>query len=122
MRRQRLYDRPRSPVPPPNPDAVLPENAPLFEPNPQAIHHILVEELGISTLLPCMTPDTAKSSPINNQIDLPDGFQQSSPINSPTNINSINFASKSLAPKTPNGNDPINLLTHDAPLPPDSDL
>jgi hypothetical protein len=114
MRRQRLFDRPRSPVPPPNPDAVLPENTPLFEPNIYAAAPNILHELGLAALMSSMTPDTAKSSPINNQIDLPDGFQQSSPLNSPTTI--ITFSKNLASPKRVNGNDPRSLLTHDEPM------
>lgn len=122
MRRQRLYDRPRSPVPPPNPEAVLPENTPLFEPNPHASIPNFVYELGIHTLISSMTSDTAKSSPINNQIDLPDGFQRSSPLSSPTHMNTFKFSSSLAPPKRTNGNDPRNLLTHDVPSAVDSDF
>lgn len=119
MRRQRLYDRPRSPAPPPNPSAVLPENTPLFEPNLQAMVPSLINELGIQTLISAMKADTAKSSPINDQIDLPDGFQQSSPLYSPT---SNTFKTPFASPKRVNGNHGRSLLTHDSPLHLDSDF
>ena len=121
MRRQRLYDRPRSPVPPPNPSAVLPENTPLFDPNLEAAVPDFIHELGIQTLINAMNADTAQSSPINDQIDLPEGFQKSSPLNSPS-INTFKSPKVLETSKMSNGNNPRNMLTHDSPLHYDSDF
>ena len=111
MRRQRLYDRPRSPAPPPNPEAVLPENTPLFEPNLQVVFPNIMK-----SILAAINIDTAQSSPTNDQIDLPDGFQQGSPspLNSPT-ANTFQYSKTLTSPKRTKIEDNRSLLIHDTP-------